>query len=43
MKPRSQLAVLIAALLPASVLASTIEGVVLNNQGKIVTLSLIHI
>lgn len=37
MKRRSQLAVLIAALLPASVLASTIEGVVLNNQGKIVT------
>ncbi|KPZ61509.1 TonB-dependent receptor [Pseudoalteromonas sp. P1-7a] len=36
MKRRSQLAVLIAALLPASVLASTIEGVVLNNQGKAV-------
>ena len=37
MKRRSQLAVLIAALLPASVLANTIEGVVLNSQGKIVT------
>ncbi|MBB1298704.1 TonB-dependent receptor [Pseudoalteromonas sp. SR41-7] len=37
MKRRSQLAVLIAALLPASVLASTIEGVVLNNKGKVVT------
>ncbi|KPZ51875.1 putative TonB-dependent receptor precursor [Pseudoalteromonas sp. P1-13-1a] len=36
MKRRSPLAVLIAALLPASVLASTIEGVVLNNQGKAV-------
>jgi iron complex outermembrane receptor protein len=36
MKRRSQLAVLIAALLPASVLASTIEGVVLNNKGKVV-------
>lgn len=37
MKRRSQLAVLIAALLPASVLTSTIEGVVLNNKGKVVT------
>lgn len=37
MKRRSQLAVLIAALLPASVLASTIEGVVLNNKGKVVS------
>ncbi|MDP2565518.1 TonB-dependent receptor [Pseudoalteromonas marina] len=37
MKCRSQLAVLIAALLPASVLASTIEGVVLNNKGKVVS------
>jgi iron complex outermembrane receptor protein len=37
MKSRSQLAVLIAALLPASVLASTIEGVVLNNKGKVVS------
>ncbi|MBQ4799903.1 TonB-dependent receptor [Pseudoalteromonas sp. MMG006] len=43
MKPRSQLAVLIAALLPASVLASTIEGVVLNNQGKIVTNATIEV
>ncbi|MDQ9092087.1 TonB-dependent receptor [Pseudoalteromonas haloplanktis] len=37
MKRRSQLAVLIAALLPASVLAKTIEGIVLNNQGNAVT------
>ncbi|MFY8326830.1 TonB-dependent receptor [Pseudoalteromonas sp. ZZD1] len=36
MKRRSQLAVLIAALLPASVLANSIEGTVLNNQGKVV-------
>ena len=43
MKRRSQLAVLIAALLPASVLASTIEGVVLNNQGKIVTNAIVEV
>ncbi|MDB2355771.1 MULTISPECIES: TonB-dependent receptor [unclassified Pseudoalteromonas] len=36
MKRRSQLAVLIAALLPASVLANSIEGIVLNKQGKVV-------
>ncbi|WP_404341747.1 TonB-dependent receptor [Pseudoalteromonas mariniglutinosa] len=36
MKRRSQLAVLIAALLPTSVLAKSIEGVVLNKQGKAV-------
>jgi len=37
MKRRSQLAVLIAALLPASVLANSITGVVLNKQGKTVS------
>jgi iron complex outermembrane receptor protein len=36
MKRKSQLAVLIAALLPASVLAKSIEGVVLNKQGNVV-------
>lgn len=37
MKRRSQLAILIAALLPASALAKSIEGTVVNNQGKVVT------
>ncbi|MBQ4834070.1 TonB-dependent receptor [Pseudoalteromonas sp. MMG010] len=37
MKKRSQLAILIAALLPASVLANTIEGTVINSQGNAVT------
>ena len=32
----SRVAVVIAALLPASVLAQSIKGVVLNNQGKAV-------
>jgi iron complex outermembrane receptor protein len=36
MKRRSQLAVLIAALLPASVLAKSIEGTVVNSQGNAV-------
>lgn len=37
MTRKSQLALFIAALLPTNTLANTIEGVVLNNQGKVVT------
>ena len=37
MTRKSQLALFIAALLPTNALANTIEGVVLNNQGKVVT------
>ena len=43
MNRRSQLAVLIAALLPASVLAKTIEGVVLNSQGNLVTNAIVEV
>ncbi|KTF13658.1 TonB-dependent receptor [Pseudoalteromonas sp. H105] len=43
MNRRSQLAVLIAALLPASVLAKTIEGVVLNSQGNVVTNAIVEV
>ncbi|WP_273050499.1 carboxypeptidase-like regulatory domain-containing protein, partial [Pseudoalteromonas sp.] len=43
MKRKSQLAVLIAALLPASVLAKSIEGVVLNKQGKAVSNATIEV
>lgn len=43
MKRKSQLAILIAALLPASVLAKSIEGVVLNKQGKAISNATVEI
>jgi len=43
MKRKSQLAILIAALLPASVLANTIQGTVLNTKGTAVSNAVVEL